>query len=505
MIRQISQDVGINLKLEKQVHGYWKCEPIQYICCDEEKRHYLLMVAVNQIQGFLFEQEITKYNSYHFEMKMVEIVFHGFIGYRPYILYKLPNNYRKIRFSQGKKKMLTNKIKYLDKKLIMDIWLDILPEETKIIVGKTDVLKRTINELDEYNEAYLQVKSSSRNINSAILDKENKELQIFAIDFIYIVEIEKICRYQKQLLASIKRTSENMYSVEIQEVENKKIMVCPNIHFNTPSVMGKKCIHFVIIEWNNVTEIEVEVVGRKARIFAFLMPISYLAINKLIKYLFFKYKVILIEYDNILYALGVYSKVEQAIIHLPQNADELRRRNSSKTRYNIRREKRLIEEEVGKYSIEIYEKNDIPDEIVQKYFDYKKASHGRNFGISAQEYIQLHNVSSVYVMRAGEKILAMCLSCESNYPNIYFENFSYSPELKKLSLGSVMYDIYLEKLIERKAEYVFLGNGQYEYKRKYGSQYIVCYTGKKYRYMILDKMNYFCRVIITFINKMTHI
>lgn len=500
MIRKISSDSGIDLNVVEQVHGFWRCEPIQYICCDNEGNKYLLIVSVNNLQKYLIQKEIAIYEKHHLEVKMIKILFHGNVQYGRYILYKLPFNFKRIKINNYQSINLSNSI-CLQSNEILDNWLEIYPKEIREEITQSVIWRQGDSSLKSDQKYFCKI--AFRNINDAIMDCNTGEKQIFASDHIYVIDDAEKEAIQRRIFDYLNQVNYQMNFVDVQKKQKSEINVYPNIHFNKPSIIKGKCIiHYEVYEWNNVTHIEVEITGIKAIIYGFLMPISYLGITKLVKSIFRHYPVLYVEYENILYGLGAKSHNQQALIYLPDDVQQLRERNSSKSRYNIKREKRLIEQEIGKYTIESYKGTKIPDNIIEKYFEYKRISHGRDFGVTPSEYIEEHFVSDVYVMRENEHILAICLSCENDFPNVYFENFSYDNKWKHLSVGSVMYDIYLEKLIEKKVKVVFLGNGQYEYKKKYGSRYIDCYSGKKYRFRILDNINILCRKCIACIDKL---
>ncbi len=166
-------------------------------------------------------------------------------------------------------------------------------------------------------------------------------------------------------------------------------------------------------------------------------------------------------------------------VDLPQTADELDGRLSKKKRYNMRREKRIAEEEIGAYEIAQYPAENAPQQVIDAYFAFKSSSHGADYGMSAQEYLRRYHVTNVYALRFSEEIGAVLFGCEQS-DTVYLENLSYNPSYKKYSLGSILYDEYLKILIEKGKKRLLLGGGHQEYKSYYGAVEQTTYSGAIY-------------------------
>lgn len=280
--------------------------------------------------------------------------------------------------------------------------------------------------------------------------------------------------------------------IKIIEIHDKKedIPIVPNIIFNRYDLQGKPYHELLISEDESELRMQISIQGSMAHIGSYMMPMSEEGFKAAIKYVFEQFgDVKSVKYENALHAEGIYNNSPQRLINLPSSIDELHTRLSSKSRYNLKREKRLIEENIGSYTIDFYELKEIPQEAVLKFFEFKNATHGRDYHMKPEDYLERYNVSSAYVMRTEQEILAVLLSCEQ-CENVYFDNFSYDVKYSQYSLGSVMYDIYLEKLIEKGIRTVYLGSDKYEYKKRYGSVRIEAYSGEVFRsvtYMELKK------------------
>ena len=196
-------------------------------------------------------------------------------------------------------------------------------------------------------------------------------------------------------------------SMEISiNAENKEIDIIPNIIFNRFDLQGKECLDLNIKEDENDTRLLVNIQGDTAYLGCYLMPISVEGFRAVIQYVFQMYKnVKCIKYENALHGVGIYRESPQRVIELPVNIEELHNRLNSKGRYNLRREKRLIEENAGKYEVAFYESEEMLKEVVAKFFEFKKITHDREYGMTPEEYIERYKVSSAYVMQTEEDFL----------------------------------------------------------------------------------------------------
>ena len=175
-------------------------------------------------------------------------------------------------------------------------------------------------------------------------------------------------------------------------------------------------------------------------------------------------------------------------VPLPETAEELMNRVERRDRATIRRKLRWLDERVGEVKINVYSVNEIPDELVELYFNWKKETHGTDYGLSSKEYLEKYYVTDGMVMYAGETPVAVAFFCQVN-KTVFFENFSYNSKLKDYSPGLLMYVKFMEELITRKCSYLYLGGGAYIYKKRFGSESFTAYSGIIYRKEIINAIN----------------
>lgn len=288
-------------------------------------------------------------------------------------------------------------------------------------------------------------------------------------------------------------------NIEINKNKNKNIKIEPDIIFNRYDIHEEANYEDLVIVNNGMEKrLFIKFVGSTVYLGCFLMDISQDEFEVLINYIFKTYKEVKkIRYDNSIRYYGAYKENAQRIIELPSSEEELHQRLSKKGRYNLKREKRIVEEKIGKYNIVHYDKINIPDEVMLKYFEFKKKTHKRDFKMRPIDYITHENVSDAYVMKVSNEIIGVALSCEQ-CEQTYFENFSYDTKYSEFSLGSILYDIYLCELIKKGKKKVYLGSDLYEYKKRYGSIREVAYIGEVYRNNIVNKIVHYIKIVYRF-------
>lgn len=177
---------------------------------------------------------------------------------------------------------------------------------------------------------------------------------------------------------------------------------------------------------------------------------------------------------------------------IPETEEQLLQRLRTKHRYTIKRMKRLLEEEFGKLQMILYQ-SDIPDEIVNQYFIWKQITHGTDYHMLPREYLQKYYVTDGILLKAGGENIGILFFCQVNN-TVYLENLSYNTEMEKFSPGYVIYEMFLEELIKRKCSYLYLGGGEYAYKKRFGAEENVAYSGTIYRREVFENINdYFQR------------
>lgn len=186
---------------------------------------------------------------------------------------------------------------------------------------------------------------------------------------------------------------------------------------------------------------------------------------------------------------GCLCRCKDIRIAMPETIDELLQRLKSKHRYNLNRQIHMLEQQYGPLFIETYG-IDIPQEYVNLYFQWKRESHGTDYGMSPKKYLHEYHVTDAMLMKAGERPVGIIFYCMVE-DTAYLENLSFDSEFAEYSPGYITYVLSLEKLIAKKCRLLFLGGGDYEYKRRFGAEERLVYSGSIYRKDIFDEVNRF--------------
>ena len=149
-----------------------------------------------------------------------------------------------------------------------------------------------------------------------------------------------------------------------------------------------------------------------------LLGLNFIAIQPLVldeiqKFIFRNHKnVNQIRIDASLLKYGYSHQYVYYYIPLPNTSEELHSRLSRKSNYNIKREQKLINELIGKVTFAEYTYDTIPDDVMNKYFEFKAATYRTKYNFSKSNYLSKYNVSDCYVLAAANEILAIVFSCE---------------------------------------------------------------------------------------------
>ncbi len=179
------------------------------------------------------------------------------------------------------------------------------------------------------------------------------------------------------------------------------------------------------------------------------------------------------NYENQLY------EVDDIVLYLPTDEKDLFEKLRSKHRYNLRRCRRLIEEKNGRLTIEHFEGTDIDNKIVEQYFEWKKVTHGRDYRLISDEYLLMYHVTDALLLSAGGKWIAVVFYCRVN-ETVYLENLSYDMECEKYSPGSLVYMACVKMLVSKGYKILYLGGGNYSYKKHFNSVVNKAYSGRVY-------------------------
>ncbi len=259
--------------------------------------------------------------------------------------------------------------------------------------------------------------------------------------------------------------------------------------------------------------VPLHVEGKEARLGLFLSDASTASLEELCAFVFARFHVKRISWDCSLNPLGKrYVRRNHPANHwkvpLPATAEELWGRMSRKSRYNRRREEKILLERLGTGSgpdgsrgkadetnevvtadapgkqelvmTEYAGAGSIPVSVVKAFFDFKRVLMGREYGLSPEEYLSSYHVTNAYTWTCGERTIAIVFSCEQGQ-DVFLENLTYAPELEEFSPGFHLYALVLERLVAKGKRSLFLGGGRQPYKSRFGGTEDSCWNVEAYR------------------------
>lgn len=225
----------------------------------------------------------------------------------------------------------------------------------------------------------------------------------------------------------------------------------------------------------------VSVNGGTAQVGTWMNPISRESLLAAVEAIFRLFRQVkTIQYQNTLYdtLLDHGWRHNDFYLPLPDNTEELKARLASKSRYNLRREKRIIAETFGGLSLEDVPCTVVPEELKALFYSLKNATHG----VSEETYdIGQKPITNVYLLRIGTgEVKGMALSCEQG-EIVFLENHTFDSTMRSYSFGQVLYDMYLDAMVEKGKTGVALAGGELEYKKRYGTQCAIARSGGIHR------------------------
>lgn len=266
----------------------------------------------------------------------------------------------------------------------------------------------------------------------------------------------------------------------IELIEDKNLIrkVYPNFTYNRFDIrFGDDFKLYAVYENGKCFYIPYHIEKNLCILGVWLTPISKHAFDLILDDIFDKN-------DNVLriqarYSLNQHKGLEISNhwrVELPKTIENFSSTLSARTRYNTSWYPKKIREQFGDYEIKKLNRDEITDDIVNRYFEFKKITHGSDYKMSPKQYLDTFYVTHAYVMYINNEIEAIIFNCLVD-DIAYLENLSHNPELHKLSLGTVLYYYLITDLINQKVKYIYLGDGYQEYKKRFNGTNQLAFDG----------------------------
>ena len=212
-------------------------------------------------------------------------------------------------------------------------------------------------------------------------------------------------------------------SKESLQVKNERMHWSDYMIYNRPDLYVPHKTYRVELSYgSNMYSIYYTVNRYKSTLNIWLKPLPPVVIDELVEYIFKLHKQVLkIEINHAAANCRNQLKPDNNwVIFLPNSPEKILERLSKKSRYNFRREKRMLEEQTGKLQFIEYE-NSTPNEILNLFFKWKQETHGINYGLTGKEYLDKYHVNGTMVLTADGNYVAILFYCK-NESAVYLEN-----------------------------------------------------------------------------------
>lgn len=521
----ILKDIGINIFFQESLSQKQTARcPEQYIGIDENKCKYLVIHAQTQIQIFYAKRSIEMQKKIAAEIQGgMEVNFP--IYYKEhedgfYIVYKYFDRFKFVKNDFPDIWMRKN---YCEKSLAYDVNDEVLSliEDNLLSIWPT-CYHNEIKKLEPFVKMHEiirkmpKVKLSFQHGDYTFNNILSVENLVYLMDFEFSVLFQPIGFDLYDYHYSTDQIYEDIPYLEYNEVKENLINIvnamidadyrpvvindgqcidyehswADNMIYNRPDITNPRGYKYLTVKYNrNYYKIIYQLNLYKACLNVWLRSIPVQVLEAAVIYIF-KQNINLLKIDVEYSSTNIKNELKQDnnwVIKLPSDSAEIINRLSKKSRYNFKREQRLLAETSGELSYEKYGTN-IPEHILDIYFKWKKEDFGTNYNMSGTDYIKHYHVNGGMVLKAGDKIAAMLFYC-INEESVYLENISYEKEFSKYSPGIILYEYFLEEMIRENCKYVFLGNGCQSYKSRFNSVEYLVFSGTIYRNNLLKLVN----------------
>ena len=347
-------------------------------------------------------------------------------------------------------------------------FLDVWPEQFHQEIKELALFKKYFETIAQEKEVRIYKEHGDYTVNNILDDGKNlwlvdfefaKSFQVIGCDLHdFGLSFNKNAKQHKNINAlkiDLINAVNNLIDIKtkpkIELVDSNKSIekVYPNFTYNRFDIRFNDDFKMYAVHENEKTffipyhiENDLCIVG------VWLTPISKRAFDLIIDDIFDKNHNVFKIYAR--YSLNQYDGLDTFNhwrVELPENIEEFATKLSARTRYNTSWYPKKIKENFGDYEIKIFRRAEISDDIVNRYFEFKKLTHGYDYHMTPTEYLDNFYVTHAYVMYISGNIEAIIFNCLVN-DIAYIENLSFNSELHKYSLGTVLYYYLINDLIK---------------------------------------------------------
>ena len=279
------------------------------------------------------------------------------------------------------------------------------------------------------------------------------------------------------LLFKVKNMIFNKVKISIVPLEQKyeKVkLVQPNIIYNRFDIKYNNEFEVLEVKYKNkIQYISIHLHDNKeCYVGIYMTELEQCVFDAIISYVkkIYKKKIKNIHITQSLIKNNQLTKKMHWLLDLPCSIEEYYKKFSSKSRYNIKRELKKLQEAFD-IKFEYYNKNEIDNNIIKRFFEFKKETEDSVYYNTDKNGIDkmlsnFYNITDVYVIKINGVIEAIIFYSITDNKDLYCENMAYNKKYASYNIGKVLYFYSIEKLIERKFKRLYLGGGDYSYKKQ---------------------------------------
>lgn len=524
----VLKEKGLKLEYKYSI----KCKntarcPEQYVAGDENNELYLVVFAKTNTQIFYalraVEMQEQFRNTIVSTMKTNIPVYSGFLSDGFYVIYHFFNSFKET-FNELPQKLILDLYENnateveVDNNIVRKIEEDFLtafPSKYHPDIRNLDAFHNFHSELKKFDKLKICFQHGDFTPNNILeVDGENLFLMDFEFSlnfqpigfdlFDYHYATDKKYDFVPYLeINSIKEELQNQANKLIDASSMPKVIQpekIPDINiyhhwsddliYNRPDLFEQNSYTLYISSEEDNFVVHYYIVGVKAILCVWLKSLPSQVVEFAVNYILVNHKTVLkieMNYSST-NCRNALSLDNNWVVFLPERPEEIFNRLGKKSKYNFKREMKILENLCGVLSINHYKKVDIPQNVFDVYFVWKKLSHSVDYNMQGREYCEKYHITDGMTLCAGGRIVAVLFYCVQNR-TVYLENISYDVEYSKCSPGIILYEKFLERMTEENMDTVFLGNGNQLYKTRFGSIEYMVYSGSIYRNNFFKYLN----------------
>ncbi len=247
-------------------------------------------------------------------------------------------------------------------------------------------------------------------------------------------------------------------------------LVVPNIKFNRCDICYGKDFELLKINYEgNEKYISFFQDGTTLHLGVYMVEIPQYVFDEIIQFLLKNKKVYHIHMTQSLNYLKGAKKKMHWLLELPESWEDYLKQFSSKHKYNLRYYKKKLEQT---YNCEwkYYSQHEISKKVIETFFDFKIAKEKEEAYsdlVNPEKYLDsdFNKITDAYVLYINNEIKSIVLYSIIDKKTAYCHNMAYDMEFSKYNIGNELYYYSIKDLIQKGIKKIYLGGGNYEYKR----------------------------------------